>query len=58
MDTSVRTPGWTIEPYDLTLADSPQYYSIYPINSFDSSPGLQIKLIEPETITEGVRKHC
>jgi Glucodextranase, domain B/Copper amine oxidase N-terminal domain len=41
------------EPYNFTLSDSPQNYSIYPITSFDSSPGLALKLIEPDKIIEG-----
>lgn len=37
-------------PYEFTINDSPQYYTIYPITSLDSAPGLRPILLDPKEV--------
>lgn len=37
-------------PYEFSLKDSPQYYTIYPITTLDSAPGLKPLLLDPKEI--------
>jgi len=43
------------EPFEFTIKDAPEYFSIYPIAALDSSPGIVPVLLSPSKIINGVK---